>query len=101
MKRVWLYLVRQESLSEIFIRYIFRSGVKDVKTKMAVDDTTINVNSGGVENSPAALKIVQRDQEPITAFAINQVKTSSWCTVLILLSLAAYAFVMSLMCFID
>uniref|UniRef100_A0A914XKC3 WD_REPEATS_REGION domain-containing protein n=1 Tax=Plectus sambesii TaxID=2011161 RepID=A0A914XKC3_9BILA len=67
VRRLWAYLVRQEHLMEIFIRYIFSRKQPD-KIESRNDQTA------GVFGSalPEAYKIVQREQDPLVAFALSQ-----------------------------
>lgn len=68
LKRLWFLLVKEEFLKDIFIRYIFRK-------RKFMDDTEITLNSGdseGSEKSSALMKVIHKEQDIITAFAINQ-----------------------------
>ncbi|VDP36042.1 unnamed protein product [Soboliphyme baturini] len=63
VRRLWLYLVRQEHLMDVFIRYIF----KPKRTKTGSEhETSVPLLS----KEPR--KIVQREQDPINCFAVNQ-----------------------------
>lgn len=69
-RRLWSYLVRQEHLSAHFIRYIFeKQGVQNT----AKEPSAVS-GSMGSSSSQNVIKIVQREQEPILAFACNNIK---------------------------
>ncbi|CDW52018.1 Protein RBC-1, isoform a [Trichuris trichiura] len=62
VRRLWLFLVRQEHLMDVFIRCIFKS-------KNAVKIGEVAASSGPYLHSEA-FKVIQREHDPITAFAI-------------------------------
>ncbi|KRZ61540.1 DmX-like protein 1 [Trichinella nativa] len=64
VRRLWLYLVRQEHLMDVFIRYIFTP-----KKSTSVDES--NGVSPDVNILPEAFKVVQREHDPINAFVIH------------------------------
>ncbi|KRY70236.1 DmX-like protein 2 [Trichinella pseudospiralis] len=64
VRRLWLYLVRQEHLMDVFIRYIFTP-----KKPTSVDES--NGVSPDVNILPEAFKVVQREHDPINAFVIH------------------------------
>jgi hypothetical protein len=74
VKRLWLHLVRQEGLMELFIRYIFKSN-KAKLSRVAEDGG--EMGCGELEEP---LKLVQREQDPIAAFAVSNVN-SGWLVV--------------------
>ncbi|GMT07275.1 hypothetical protein PENTCL1PPCAC_29449, partial [Pristionchus entomophagus] len=67
VKRLWIYLVRQENLQNIFIANVFAPGQDEKGTEKIGA-------SGGVnkENLPDAYKIIQKENEPIVAFSCSQ-----------------------------
>lgn len=68
LKRLWFLIVKEEYLKDVFIRYIFRK-------KRFLEDTEITLNSGDSENSEKSsslMKVIHKEQDIITAFAINQ-----------------------------
>ncbi|TKR87267.1 hypothetical protein L596_011689 [Steinernema carpocapsae] len=65
VRRLWAYLVRQEHLMEIFVRFIFGQ-----RTTSIHDHTTRSQGSSADSGRlPDPYKIVHREQEPIVAFA--------------------------------
>lgn len=66
-KRLWNYLVRQDRVQDLFIRYIFgksRSG--------DANDHMMNSREDGNEpGSMESIKIVHKDQDNISAFCVN------------------------------
>ncbi|CAD6187487.1 unnamed protein product [Caenorhabditis auriculariae] len=71
MQRLWAYLVREDHLQPIFIRYIFAA-----KSQMENPHSDRGDLLTGIENQalPEAYKIIQKDHEPIVAFSCNQEK---------------------------
>ncbi|CAH1797131.1 unnamed protein product [Owenia fusiformis] len=67
-KRLWHYLVKKEILQDVFIRFIF----KKRKVAEPLGDTGGDVVDTGVQRIPSPVKIIHKDQDIITAFAINQ-----------------------------
>ena len=65
-KRLWNYLVRQELVQDVFIRYIFG------KPKSSRSQITDLDNEVSDHNNPEPARIVQKDQENISAFCINK-----------------------------
>ncbi|CAI2358263.1 unnamed protein product [Caenorhabditis sp. 36 PRJEB53466] len=69
IQRLWSFLVREDHLQEIFVKYIFSQA-------SAMEHSPENVDMiMGIENNinlPDAFKIMQKDNEPIVAFACNQ-----------------------------
>ncbi|RWS14486.1 dmX-like protein 2, partial [Dinothrombium tinctorium] len=73
IKRLWNYLVRQEPVQEIFIRYIFgkpKSVIAESKRELT-DDVSVkdDARNGG---NPEAIRIVHKDQDNISSFCINR-----------------------------
>uniref|UniRef100_A0A5S6QMQ8 WD_REPEATS_REGION domain-containing protein n=1 Tax=Trichuris muris TaxID=70415 RepID=A0A5S6QMQ8_TRIMR len=62
VRRLWLFLVRQEHLMDVFIKCIFKS-------KSAAKIGEVTASSGSCQYSEA-FKVIQREHDPITAFAI-------------------------------
>ncbi|CAG0879339.1 unnamed protein product [Cyprideis torosa] len=90
IKRLWQYLVHQEIVQDIFIRYIFSSRRRAMSVSSSIvavrDDTAID--SGVMENTTvqstlkqpltessllAPVKIIHKEQDSVSAFCINQV----------------------------
>ncbi|KHN85693.1 DmX-like protein 2 [Toxocara canis] len=71
VRRLWAYLVRQEHLTRIFIKHIFGA-------KGQMEEERLRPEGAGIDNDqsvvPCAFKIIQREHEPIAAFACSQVK---------------------------
>ncbi|XP_017883774.1 dmX-like protein 2 isoform X2 [Ceratina calcarata] len=81
--RLWCYLVRQESVQEIFIRAVFgkrRSLSSILESNQAAID---NLNRGttaddkgsdsGTTSLPEPVRIIHKEQDSISAFCLNQV----------------------------
>uniref|UniRef100_A0A1I7WD23 FPL domain-containing protein n=1 Tax=Heterorhabditis bacteriophora TaxID=37862 RepID=A0A1I7WD23_HETBA len=68
LKRLWAFLVREDHLQNLFIRYVF--AVQGQQEHPSERNDTL----AGIENQalPDAFKIIQKDNEPIVAFACNQ-----------------------------
>ncbi|CAI5454853.1 unnamed protein product [Caenorhabditis angaria] len=68
IQRLWAFLVREDHLQNVFIRYIFarqclmENGPERIDMLAGIEHTTL----------PEAYKIIQKDNEPIVAFACNQ-----------------------------
>uniref|UniRef100_A0A9J2PHZ4 RAVE complex protein Rav1 C-terminal domain-containing protein n=1 Tax=Ascaris lumbricoides TaxID=6252 RepID=A0A9J2PHZ4_ASCLU len=71
VRRLWAYLVRQEHLTRIFIRYIFGAKGQLEEERVKPEGTSTDSEQSMV---PGAFKIIQREHEPIAAFACSQVK---------------------------
>ncbi|VDK43174.1 unnamed protein product [Anisakis simplex] len=73
VRRLWAYLVRQEHLTRIFIRHIFSGKGQIMEQERIRTESAIGAD---VEQSmvPGAFKLIQREHEPIAAFACSQVK---------------------------
>ena len=67
-KRLWNYLVRQERVQDVFIRYIF-SKPKSIRTQMSEMGSANDVSDA---HNPEPTRIVHKDQENISAFCINR-----------------------------
>ena len=88
IKRLWRFLIHQEPVQCIFIRYIFgkskpastvtgvagRVGLdkEDGETASRVGEESVNNLTGGEERD-GKLKIIHKEQDNITAFCINKV----------------------------
>ncbi|CAJ0959160.1 unnamed protein product, partial [Mesorhabditis belari] len=70
VRRLWSYLVRQEHLMGIFVRHIFRSQGQQ-EQKSGKNDSTLHGMSKEEKQISEPYKIVQKDHEPIVAFAVN------------------------------
>ncbi|KAK3098460.1 hypothetical protein FSP39_019692 [Pinctada imbricata] len=68
IKRLWFHLIRQEPVKEVFLRHIFR------RRKEPMQDSTDSslTNSEGSTTYKEPMKIIHKEQDLITAFALNQ-----------------------------
>ena len=83
IKRLWRFLIHQESVQCLFIRYIFgKSKAPGPTTRILVDrdeaETASRVgeeslNNFGGEEKDGKLKIIHKEQDNITAFCINKI----------------------------
>ncbi|XP_044020160.1 dmX-like protein 2 isoform X2 [Aphidius gifuensis] len=83
--RLWAYLVRQESVQDIFIRAVFgkrRSLSSILDNQMGIDSTTRGgggtgedktSENGATTNIPEPVRIIHKEQDSISAFCLNQV----------------------------
>lgn len=82
-KRLWSYLVRQESVQDIFIRAVFGkrrslSSILENGNQMGIDNSTRGTGedkgseSGGII-LPEPVRIIHKEQDSISAFCLNQV----------------------------
>lgn len=71
MKRLWQYLVRQEALQEIFIRYIF---TRRKPSPSVVDDSVAADELDDEQHQPDPIRVIHKDQDSISAFCISKVK---------------------------
>ncbi|EGT40330.1 CBN-RBC-1 protein [Caenorhabditis brenneri] len=69
IRRLWTFLVREDHLQEIFIKYIF-SQQSIMENAPEPVDAFLGIDNN--PNLPEAYKIVQKDNEPIVAFGCNQ-----------------------------
>ncbi|VDO10877.1 unnamed protein product [Brugia timori] len=69
VKRIWLYLIRQDHILPLFIKHIF--GFADQQ-----NESFLREGVGELESSDAVnvFKIVQREHEPIAAFCCSEVR---------------------------
>lgn len=78
-RRLWCFLVRQESVQDVFIRSIFGKQQRmfggSILTSDRNDDS-IHEN-GTSHNLPEPVRIIHKEQESISAFCLNQVVTFS------------------------
>lgn len=72
VKRLWFFLLRQDSLPEVFLRYIYRRPPKHVNS----DDESMRTGSSDEPKLQDPMKIVHKEQDIITSFCINQANTS-------------------------
>ncbi|KJH47115.1 hypothetical protein DICVIV_06823 [Dictyocaulus viviparus] len=68
LRRLWAYMTRQDHLQPLFIRYLF--ALRGQQEQPIERNDTL----AGIENQllPDAFKIIQKDNEPIVAFACDQ-----------------------------
>lgn len=69
VKRLWYYLVRQDSLQDVFIRYLFKKRQPNLLPNEEEEDLTDSKQ----EVDEAPMKILHREQDDIVAFCLNQV----------------------------
>ncbi|CAL1529694.1 unnamed protein product [Lymnaea stagnalis] len=69
IKRLWLYLVKQDKLKETFVRYVYRKRKEPEDSEMASMKTS---SSDYEQQVKEPMKIVHKEQDIITSFAINQ-----------------------------
>ncbi|XP_064608806.1 dmX-like protein 2 isoform X2 [Liolophura sinensis] len=70
VRRLWHQLIRQESLQDIFIRYIFKKKRAPEDSLDAVRDGDSDTSEPPKEQDP--VKIIHKEQDIISAFTINQ-----------------------------
>uniref|UniRef100_A0A0K0DNJ9 WD_REPEATS_REGION domain-containing protein n=1 Tax=Angiostrongylus cantonensis TaxID=6313 RepID=A0A0K0DNJ9_ANGCA len=68
LQRLWAYLTRQENLQPLFIRHIFASRGQQ-EQPIEKNDALATIENHPL---PDAFKIIQKDSEPIVAFACDQ-----------------------------
>jgi len=74
IKRLWKYLVHQESVQPIFIRYIFGKSRKISISQMRMEDReSRNGDEINHEESVGQMKIIHKDPDNLTAFCLNKV----------------------------
>ncbi|XP_055931190.1 dmX-like protein 2 isoform X2 [Argiope bruennichi] len=69
VKRLWNYLVRQESVQDVFIRYIYQ-----FKRVPKTDDFDIDAPAEGNSANLNSVRVIHKDQDTINTFCINRVK---------------------------
>lgn len=70
-RRLWSFLVKQESLQEIFIRAIF--GKSHSNSLLSNDLNSFRIeDANDLYNVEEPIRIIHKDQESITAFCINK-----------------------------
>ncbi|KAM7285267.1 dmX-like protein 2 [Ixodes scapularis] len=76
-RRLWNYLVRQEEVQELFIRYLFSHKVapptEDVATVAAMPASDAGDDRSMDGALPDPVRIIHKDQESISAFCVSQV----------------------------
>ncbi|XP_058802358.1 dmX-like protein 2 isoform X2 [Phymastichus coffea] len=86
VNRLWCYLVRQESIQEIFIRAVFgkRRSLSSIlePSHGGADNTTRGSATGedkgsdsGTTSLPEPVRIIHKEQDSISAFCLNQVNS--------------------------
>lgn len=71
-RRLWNYLVRQEEVQEIFIRYIFSTKIgAPQRQEEAIAGEGDDQSVDGA--APDPIRIIHKDQESISAFCVSQV----------------------------
>lgn len=71
-RRLWCFLVRQESVQDLFIRYIFGKQQR-IGGPSVIAEYDVSPGSGPVHNLPEPVRIIHKEQESISAFCLNQV----------------------------
>lgn len=83
--RLWSYLVRQELVQDIFIRAVFGKR-RSLSSILESNQTTMdNLNRGstaddkgsdsGTTSLPEPVRIIHKEQDSISAFCLNQVRS--------------------------
>ncbi|XP_070175544.1 dmX-like protein 2 isoform X2 [Littorina saxatilis] len=72
VKRLWFHLLRQEHLQDIFLRYVYRRP----HTHINSDDDSMRTGSSDEPRLQDPMKVVHKEQDIITSFAINQANAS-------------------------
>ncbi|VDK82754.1 unnamed protein product [Onchocerca ochengi] len=69
VKRIWLYLTRQDHILPLFIKHIFGSSDRQ-------EESILRKSAAELENKDTVnvFKIVQREHEPIAAFCCSEVR---------------------------
>ncbi|EJD75711.1 hypothetical protein LOAG_17206 [Loa loa] len=75
VKRIWLYLIRQDHILPLFVKHIF--GFGDQQEESFLREGVVELENRGIVN---VFKIVQREHEPIAAFCCSEVRPS-WLVV--------------------
>ncbi|KAJ8668951.1 hypothetical protein QAD02_000210 [Eretmocerus hayati] len=78
--RLWCYLIRQESVQDIFIRAVFgkrRSVASMLDTHNGIDGLTRGASEdkgsdSGTTSLPEPVRIIHKEQDSISAFCLNQ-----------------------------
>ncbi|VDK77572.1 unnamed protein product, partial [Litomosoides sigmodontis] len=70
VKRIWLYLIRQDHILPLFVKHIFGFGDQQEESSFLREGVTGLENKGAVN----VFKIVQREHEPIAAFCCSEVR---------------------------
>ncbi|GFS07033.1 DmX-like protein 2 [Elysia marginata] len=73
IKRLWFHLLKQEPLRDIFMRYVYKKRQEPDESMMGSVRTT---SSGFEQPVKDPMKIVHKEQDIITAFAINQANSN-------------------------
>ncbi|RWS31393.1 dmX-like protein 2 [Leptotrombidium deliense] len=72
IKRLWDYLVRQEPVQEIFIRYIFGKSKSALAEKREISEDFGSVKDESKNGSHETIRVVHKDQDNISSFCINK-----------------------------
>ncbi|XP_053676697.1 dmX-like protein 1 [Anopheles nili] len=74
-RRLWNYLVRIESVQDIFIRAVFAASIIDSSTPIGHENngSITGVYQQHNQNIPEPVRIIHKDQEQISAFCLNMV----------------------------
>ncbi|XP_071507110.1 dmX-like protein 2 [Diadema antillarum] len=69
-KRLWNFLVRQESIQELFIKYIFKKGsvMDGINDPMRSPSRSM----GSLPQAASQARLIHKEQEKISAFCFNQ-----------------------------
>ncbi|KAG8181368.1 hypothetical protein JTE90_008839 [Oedothorax gibbosus] len=68
VKRLWSYLVRQEHVQDVFIRYIYQ--IKYLHK----NEETVGEGAEATNSNVDTVRIIHKDQDTINTFCINRVK---------------------------
>ncbi|XP_076465247.1 dmX-like protein 2 isoform X2 [Babylonia areolata] len=73
VKRLWLHLVHQKSLQDVFLRYVYKQSHKHISS----DEESMRTGSSDEPRLQDPMKVVHKEQEIITSFAVNQPNENS------------------------
>ncbi|XP_059145859.1 dmX-like protein 2 isoform X3 [Physella acuta] len=73
IRRLWFYLLQQENLKEIFLRFVYKRKKEPEDSEMASMRTSSSDNEQQIRDP---MKIIHKEQDIITSFAINQANTN-------------------------
>ncbi|KAL8625455.1 hypothetical protein ACOMHN_018600 [Nucella lapillus] len=73
VKRLWLHLVHQKNLQDVFIRYVYKLPNRHITS----DEESMRTGSSDEPRLQDPMKVVHKEQEIITSFAINQPNENS------------------------
>lgn len=72
-RRLWCFLVRQESVQDLFIRSIFGKQPQQILIYRPDPTDEGSHENGTNHNLPEPVRIIHKEQESVSAFCLNQV----------------------------